>query len=167
MLEVLSRTETGADSESASHGGLGIDAFAALVDRLGPFAAAVGRSLAHLAPSGGAGASEADRSAVGPAERRTPTALATLRSGIEQVDRRIIELIGRRVELARGAGRVKREAGLPVIDEDQEHDVLARVRALATSAGLPYDELHALQAYLIEISRRAQTHPGHPSPSPD
>ena len=52
---------------------------------------------------------------------------------------------------------MKREAGLPVIDETQEHEVLARVRELAASAGLPYEDLHALQAYLIEISRRAQT----------
>lgn len=92
-----------------------------------------------------------------------PRALSALRAAIEDVDRQIVELVRRRVGLAREAGKVKREAGLPVIDEDQEREVLARVRSLAGSAGLPYDELLALQAYLIEIARRAQTHAPHPS----
>jgi 3-deoxy-7-phosphoheptulonate synthase len=116
-----------------------------------------GRSDAHPGHSG----SHADPS--GARRGQSPKALATLRSGIERIDQKIMGLIGQRVELARDAGRVKREAGLPVIDEIQEHEVLARVRDLATSAGIPYEELHALQAYLIEISRRAQTRDPHPS----
>jgi len=119
-------------------------------DERGPLDAHAGRSGGHAEPS------DARRG-------QSPKALATLRSGIERIDQKIMGLIGQRVELARDAGRVKREAGLPVIDEIQEHEVLARVRDLATSAGIPYEELHALQAYLIEISRRAQTREPHPS----
>jgi 3-deoxy-7-phosphoheptulonate synthase len=147
-------------------------AFAELMTRIAAFAAAAGRvseaeprsparkSGAHRAPTGAP-----DDSTGQPLARRgqSPRALATLRSGIERIDRKIMGLIGQRVELARDAGRVKREAGLPVIDEIQEHEVLARVRDLAMSAGIPYEELHALQAYLIEISRRAQTRDPHPS----
>ncbi len=132
-------------------------AFAELVTRLAPFAAAAGRAL-DTRWSGPHVAAGASRSANDNGARagRSPKALATLRSGIERIDKKIVGLIGQRVELARDAGRVKREAGLPVIDETQEHEVLARVRELAASAGLPYEDLHALQAYLIEISRRAQ-----------
>ena len=138
---------------------LGVEDLGRLIDGIRPIAAAAGRTVVDQDSSLHPGTSAHSRS-----RRPAPGALAALRSGIEQVDRRIIELIGQRVELARGAGKVKRTAGLPVIDEAQEHEVLARVRALAEGAGLPYEELRALQAYLIEISRRAQTHPEHPSP---
>ena len=127
-------------------------AFTELLTRLAPFAAAAGRMLdtRWSGPAPERGARPAAPSG------RSPKALATLRSGIERIDRKIVGLISQRVGLARDAGRVKRDAGLPVIDEAQEHEVLARVRDLATAAGLPYEDLHALQAYLIEISRRAQ-----------
>ncbi len=147
-----------ANAQSDGDQSLDPTAFAELVTRLAPFAAAAGRTLdtrwggAH--PAAGIGHSANDNHA---RPGQSPKALATLRSGIERIDRKIVGLIGQRVELARDAGRVKREAGLPVIDETQEHEVLARVRELAASAGLPYEDLHALQAYLIEISRRAQT----------
>ncbi len=156
MLEVHSgdsQPPTGAPDRGGS---LGVAAFARLVEQLRPFATAAGRTMRV----GNDSLSQTGTNAVPLAPTQRPLdALAALRSDIEQVDRRIIELIGQRVGLARDAGKVKREAGLPVIDEDQEHEVLARVRALAESAGLPYEELRALQAYLIEISRRAQTHP--------
>lgn len=147
-------------------GSLSSAAFADLVRHVQPFVSAAGRTLDAADPSTTLTDADGEDSTAPAAAtgRQTPNELAALRSGIAQVDRRIIELIGQRVELARGAGKVKRDAGLPVIDEEQEHEVLARVRALAESAGLPYEELHALQAYLIEISRRAQTAPTHPSP---
>ena len=159
VIDVHSGSDADARGALAPDGTLTAEALAHLIERLRPFAHAAGRTLSTRGDSPGAAADDVDGHRSPPVARPTPEALAALRSGIEQVDRRIIELIGQRVELARGAGQVKRDAGLPVIDEDQEHEVLARVRALAASAGLPYDELHALQAYLIEISRRAQTHP--------
>ena len=151
-------------------------AFAELMVRCAAFAAAAGRladGKAHDASDDARDDRARSRAHTDdsrrPAERsvarrgQSPRALATLRSGIERIDRKIMGLIGQRVELARDAGRVKRDAGLPVIDEIQEHEVLARVRDLAAAAGIPYEELHALQAYLIEISRRAQTREPHPS----
>jgi chorismate mutase len=42
--------------------------------------------------------------------------LARLRSEIEQVDRALIELIARRMELGRQVGNAKRAAGLPALD---------------------------------------------------
>ena len=136
--------------------------FVEIVERLRPFAAAAGRCVHPPGVSArDAGLSGAAAGALA-TERLLPPALTALRSEIAQVDERIVELVARRVELARAAGEAKREAGLPVIDAGQEHEVLARVRALAASAGLPYTQLHALQAYLIDISRRAQTHPSQP-----
>ena len=149
-----------------------------VVRRIRPFVRAAGRVLYGTPPTPEhfpAGVSVTTTHAVGEAQRPettdqragTPAALAALRAGIEQVDRRIVELIARRVDLARNAGVVKREAGLPVIDEEQEHEVLSRVSGLADAAGLPYEQLRALQAYLIEISRRAQTDPPAPPVRPE
>ena len=85
------------------------------------------------------------------------TRLAQLRLEIERTDRAIMQLIGERVALARAAGRVKREAGMSVVDEPQELEVLARVRDIAPAVDVPHEDLHALQAHIIAISRRAQT----------
>jgi prephenate dehydrogenase len=83
-------------------------------------------------------------------------ALARVRGEIEAVDREIVMLIARRADLAREAGRVKRAAGLPVVDPAREHEVLERVHELAHAAGLPYTELVDLMRRVIDVSRRAQ-----------
>jgi chorismate mutase len=83
-------------------------------------------------------------------------ALANVRDDIQTVDREIISLLARRVALGRRAGRVKRAAGVSVVDPMQEAAVLERARELAEAAGLPYRDLRALLRGMIAISRRAQ-----------
>jgi chorismate mutase len=85
-----------------------------------------------------------------------PEPLLHVRAEIEHLDRELVSLIVRRVLLAREAGFVKREAGLPVVDALQEREVLARSRVLADEAGLPYPELRELMRHVIAVSRRAQ-----------
>jgi chorismate mutase len=85
-----------------------------------------------------------------------PESLKHVRGEIEHIDRELVSLIVRRVLLAREAGFVKREAGLPVVDPVQERVVLARARVLADEAGLPYPELRELLRHVIAVSRRAQ-----------
>ena len=85
-----------------------------------------------------------------------PEALVRIRERIRRVDEEIVALVARRVELAREAGRVKREADMPLVDETREREVMARARELADASGLPRAELRALFDHLIALSRRAQ-----------
>ena len=92
-------------------------------------------------------------------EKQWPDALAELariRDEIEGIDRALIELVAKRVELARQVGAVKRTAGLPVLDPPREAAVVRRAGALAREAGIDDDEVRYLFWHLIGLSRRAQ-----------
>jgi 3-deoxy-7-phosphoheptulonate synthase len=141
-------------------------AFAALVRQVAGIATTVGREL----DVGRAGATDGDTEP-NEAANGVPSAdvelgdldipalldvLAHVREDIETVDREIISLLARRVALGRRAGRVKRVAGVSVVDPIQEAAVLDRARALSEAAGLPYRDLAALLRGMIAITRRAQ-----------
>lgn len=128
-------------------------AFATLMRRVAVLAAVVGRDLRLVPrekPVDGQPHEEARD------VESLPESLRHVRAEIEHLDREIVSLIVRRVLLAREAGFVKREAGLPVVDPVQERVVLARARVLADEAGLPYPELRELLRHVINVSRRAQ-----------
>jgi chorismate mutase len=128
------------------------DAFATLMRRVAVLAAISGRHLRLVGkdrPAGQLPDEELDAHVV-------PESLQHVRDEIEHIDRELVSLIVRRVLLAREAGFVKREAGLPVVDPAQERIVLSRARALADEAGLPYPELRELLRHVIAVSRRAQ-----------
>lgn len=66
--------------------------------------------------------------------------LQPLRVAIDEVDRRLIELLNERARLATEVGRIKHEAGAPVYRPEREADVLRRIAAFnrgpLTEAGL-------------------------------
>ena len=50
-----------------------------------------------------------------------------LREKIDGVDDRIVELVEKRVELAKKIGQVKRKKGLPLHDPEREEELLGRL----------------------------------------
>ena len=85
--------------------------------------------------------------------------LAGLRDGIEDIDREIVDLLARRITLARQVGAVKRRAGLPTLDPPREAAVVRRAGALAREAGLEDEDVRYLFWHVIGMSRRAQLAP--------
>jgi len=79
-----------------------------------------------------------------------------LREEIEAVDRSIIELIARRVELAREVGRAKRAAGLPTLDPAREAAVVRRAGQIAREVGIEDEDVRYIFWHLIGLARRAQ-----------
>ena len=79
-----------------------------------------------------------------------------LRQEIESIDRSIIELIARRVELAREVGRAKREAKLPTLDPAREAAVVRRAGQIARESGLEDEDVRYIFWHLIGLARRAQ-----------
>lgn len=61
--------------------------------------------------------------------------LSGLREAIAEIDREIVSLSGRRVDLAARLGELKRAAGVPIRDYAHEKEVVDRARRLAADAG--------------------------------
>lgn len=74
---------------------------------------------------------EPGRSAGGP-----PPELARLRGSIDNIDAALVHLLAERFKCTQQVGHLKAELGLPPSDPSREAEQIARLRALATEAGL-------------------------------
>jgi chorismate mutase/prephenate dehydrogenase len=82
--------------------------------------------------------------------------LQELRSRIESIDRQLVELIGRRRELAVEVGRVKQALGLPVLDPQQEAKVVRRAAELARELGVDEELTRDVIWRIIAAARDVQ-----------
>ena len=82
--------------------------------------------------------------------------LETLRREIARIDREILTLVAARTRLAREIGAAKQEAGLRVLDPQQEAAVVRRAAATARELELPDQEVREIFWQLIALSRRTQ-----------
>jgi monofunctional chorismate mutase len=85
-----------------------------------------------------------------------PGRLEQLREEIEAVDQQVIQLLSRRVELARAVGEAKRAAGRAVLDPAREAAVVRRAGVLAREAGIDGEDVRYIFWHVIGLSRRAQ-----------
>ena len=80
--------------------------------------------------------------------------LADYRHELDEIDRELVKLFRRRMEISREIGTYKRENGLPVLDVNREEEKLAEVSALC---GEPYAaQTRALYTRIFELSRSCQ-----------
>src|SRR5882724_2710467 len=82
--------------------------------------------------------------------------LSTLRDAISEVDRGLLELLRRRMDLAAEVGRVKAEAGLPIVVRGVEDHVLTRARQKALECGVSEDILESIFQAIIRGSVERQ-----------
>lgn len=85
------------------------------------------------------------------------TELEVLRSTIDDLDRRILELIAERVRVVLAVGDYKRRTGMPVYDPERERRMLARLASLAPSP-LDGETVRRIFERLIDESRRIEQH---------
>ncbi len=88
-----------------------------------------------------------------PAEDPT---LRSTRELIDLIDRELIELVARRLQLARRAGSAKQEQGRAIRDPARERALLADRRALAEQLGVSGEQVEALFKLLMQLSREVQ-----------
>ena len=129
--------------------------FADLMQHLGVFAAAAGRTLRRRGdgrpvPEG------AMSTGHGSAAHPESPELAQLRERIEQTDREIVDLVKHRVELALEAGRLKRLIGAPVFDPEREREVEHLVLDYAAQSGLDESHMRLVVRGLIALARSSQ-----------
>lgn len=82
--------------------------------------------------------------------------LSSLRDSIAEVDRALLELIRRRMELAAEVGHVKAASGAPVEARDVEHQVLARARQHAEACGVSEEVMASMFQAIIRGSVERQ-----------
>lgn len=85
-----------------------------------------------------------------------PDPLSTLRDSIVDVDRALLELLRRRMDLAAEVGRVKAEANLPVVVRDVEDRVLKRARQHAEACGVSEEVMAGVFQAIISGSVERQ-----------
>ena len=79
--------------------------------------------------------------------------LQRLRGSIDAIDRRIVELLNERAELAREVGREKTQLGRRAVrDTEREREVLLRV-TMANGGPMPQADLLAIYRRLIASTR--------------
>ena len=82
--------------------------------------------------------------------------LEELRSRIEVIDRQLVELIGRRREIALEIGRTEQSLGLPVLDPQQEAKVVRRAAEIARELGVDEELTRDVIWRIIAAARDAQ-----------
>jgi isochorismate pyruvate lyase len=86
--------------------------------------------------------------------RKSPALCRTMlevRSGVDQLDREIVERLGERFRYMDAAARLKPGRD-KVRDEARKSEVLAKVRSLAGAHGVPEDLVADLYERLVEAS---------------
>jgi chorismate mutase len=82
--------------------------------------------------------------------------LGRCRDEIEGIDRQIIALLARRMELGQRTADLKRTAGLPILDPTREAAVIRRATEEARTVGLPPEPIREVFWQIVGMSRRAQ-----------
>ena len=102
-----------------------------------------------------------------PGIRRRPTdaerddaarELAEVRDRIDDLDRRLVEVLNERAALGREAGRAKHIAGRRAVrDPEREREVLIRV-AMANAGPLSQADLLSIYRRIVAVTRRLEAH---------
>jgi isochorismate pyruvate lyase len=85
-------------------------------------------------------------------ERAAPedcASMAEVRAGVDALDRALVQLVAERQRYMDAAARIKTDRG-GVRDEARIEDVVAKVKAAATQAGLSHDIAEPVWRQLIE-----------------
>lgn len=84
--------------------------------------------------------------------------LAELRSGIDELDAQLIDILAKRSALTSQVGEIKAESGLPVYVPEREAALIQNLRALATQADISPDLAEDLMRRIMRDSYHTQNH---------
>lgn len=82
--------------------------------------------------------------------------LDNLRKQVDEMDARIVKLIGERIQITRHIGKEKMETGQPIEDKSREQVVLDRVKNIARAENLNPDEVEKIYQCIILASKEVQ-----------
>ena len=81
--------------------------------------------------------------------------IADWRTKIDEIDRKLVEMLNLRAEAAQEIGRLKRTSDMPIYEPDRERTVLAQVQEANRG---PLQHRHLLQIYerIMDVIRNIQ-----------
>src|SRR5215469_16531618 len=91
--------------------------------------------------------------------------IADWRRKIDELDRRMVELLNERAHAAKEIGRLKRNTQMPIYEPDREKKIFENVSA-ANRGPLPSAELHGIFERIIDVMRNIQKEEIKPKPQP-
>src|SRR5438132_5156733 len=92
--------------------------------------------------------------------------IADWRKKIDEIDRKLDELINQREQAAHEIGKLKRDIGMPIYEPDREHEVFRNVREV-NEGPLPDRDLLRIYERLMDIMRQIQQEEIAPQPAAD
>jgi chorismate mutase len=81
--------------------------------------------------------------------------IADWRKKIDELDRKLVELLNQRAQAAHAIGKLKRGAGMPIYEPDREQAVFANARK-ANQGPLPDRDLMRIYERVMDIMRQIQ-----------
>jgi chorismate mutase len=79
--------------------------------------------------------------------------LDDLRKEIDTLNRELVELLGKRTEVARRIARIKKEGQLPILDADREQKIKDEMRHLARTSRISASFIEEIFDLLLEYTR--------------
>jgi chorismate mutase-like protein len=83
--------------------------------------------------------------------------VAELRIIIDELDRKLVELLNERARAAQSIGRLKRHTSMPIYEPDRERAVFQNI-ARANQGPLREQDLDVIYQALIAVMREIQSH---------
>ena len=77
------------------------------------------------------------------------------RAEIDAIDREIVALFERRMQVVVDVARIKKENGIAILDASREKEVIAKVQSYVTDEGLK-EELREVYEALMKVSKDYQ-----------
>ena len=81
--------------------------------------------------------------------------IAELRRRIDELDRRLVELLNERARAAQEIGRLKRNTQMPIYEPEREQVIFANVQQ-ANRGPLPEAELRHIYERIVDVMRSLQ-----------
>lgn len=79
-----------------------------------------------------------------------------LRRKIDKITEKIIKLIAERRKIVLEIGKIKKEKGIPILDQKREKELIVKVKNLSKKFKIPPTLIERIMKILIENSRRLQ-----------
>jgi chorismate mutase len=81
--------------------------------------------------------------------------IADWRVKIDELDRRLVELLNQRAQAAHGIGKLKRNTSMPIYEPEREKKIFENVQR-ANRGPLPESELRQVYERIIDVMRNIQ-----------
>lgn len=82
--------------------------------------------------------------------------LDKLRKKIDQVDRKIIDLVGQRLAVVKKISEIKKKDKIPVTDKKRETEVMAKIRSYSASNNISVQLAESIFRLIIKENKRVQ-----------